>query len=146
MKVVVQRVSEASVKIDDKVSGSIKRGLLLFIAVHRNDSDEQMKWVADKCCRLRIFEDENGKMNRSIEDVGGKLLIVSQFTLYGKVAKGSRPSFIHSAGSEKAEKMYHKMIAYMEKTLPGKIQTGVFAANMKVSLVNDGPVTIIIER
>lgn len=146
MKVVVQRVSRASVEVNGTVTGSIDTGLLLLVAVHRDDTDEHMKWVADKCRRLRIFEDDEGKMNRSVEDIGGSLLIVSQFTLYGDVKKGTRPSFITSAEPVKAEKMYDDMVDYLDKAMPGKIQTGVFAAHMDISMVNDGPVTIIVER
>ncbi len=146
MRAVVQRVSEASVKVDGKITGHIGRGLLILLAVHRDDTENQLKWVADKCRRLRIFEDNEGKMNRSLEDVDGEVLLVSQFTLYGEVKKGTRPSFIASAGPEKAESMYEQMVYHMERTIPGKVKTGIFAAKMEVSLVNDGPVTIIVER
>lgn len=146
MKAVVQRVSKAAVKANGSVAGSIENGLVILIAVHQDDTEEHMKWVADKCRRLRIFEDDYGKMNRSVEDNGGEILLISQFTLYGDVKKGTRPSFITSARPEIAEKMYDSMISYMDKSMPGKIKTGVFAAHMEVSLVNDGPVTIIVER
>lgn len=146
MKIVVQRVKEASVVVDGKNAGQIKKGLLLLVAVHRDDTGENMIWAADKCCRLRIFEDEDGKMNRSVADVKGEILVVSQFTLYGEVKKGTRPSFIASAGPEKAQKIYEDMLTYLNERMPGRIRQGVFAAKMEVSLVNDGPVTIIIER
>ncbi len=146
MRAVVQRVSEASVKVDGKITGSIGRGILILLAVHRDDKEDQLKWVADKCRRLRIFEDDEGKMNRSVEDVDGEVLLVSQFTLYGEVKKGTRPSFITSAGPDKAESMYEQMIYHMEQSMPGKVKTGIFAAKMEVSLINDGPVTIIVER
>ncbi len=146
MRAVVQRVSEASVKVDGRITGSIRKGLLVLIAVHNNDTDDQLRWVSDKCRRLRIFEDDEGKMNRSVEDVDGEVLLVSQFTLYGEVKKGTRPSFIASAGPEKAEAMYQQMVAHLEQSMPGKVKTGIFAAKMEVSLVNDGPVTIIVER
>lgn len=146
MRAVVQRVSEASVKVDGKITGRIGRGILILLAVHRDDKEDQLKWVADKCRRLRIFEDDEGKMNRSVEDVDGEVLLVSQFTLYGEVKKGTRPSFITSAGPEKAESMYEQMIYHMEQSMPGKVKTGIFAAKMEVSLINDGPVTIIVER
>ncbi len=146
MKAVVQRVSKASVRVNGSICGSIEKGLVILVAVHQDDTDEQLKWVADKCRRLRIFEDEEGKMNRSVEDVDGEILLISQFTLYGDVKKGSRPSFISSAPPEKAEKMYEKMVSYMEKSIKGKIKTGVFGAYMEVSLINEGPVTIIVER
>ncbi len=146
MRAVIQRVSEASVRVEGSVSGSIGKGLLILLAVHKDDTFEEMKWVSEKCKRLRIFEDEEGKMNRSVEDIKGEILLVSQFTLYGEVKKGSRPSFITSAGPEKAEYMYKEMINYLEKTMNKKIKTGVFAAKMDVSLINDGPVTIIIDH
>ena len=146
MRAVVQRASEASVSVDGSVTGKIGKGLMILVAVHRDDDSDQMKWVADKCRRLRIFEDDAGKMNRSVEDIGGEILLVSQFTLYGEVKKGTRPSFISSAGPEKAEQLYNDMISYMDNNMPGKIKTGMFAAKMDVSLINDGPVTIIIER
>ncbi|MDG5767018.1 D-aminoacyl-tRNA deacylase [Balneolales bacterium ANBcel1] len=146
MRAVVQRVSEASVKVDGAVKGKIGRGLLILVAVHREDGEEQTAWVADKCRRLRIFEDEDGKMNRSVEDVGGEILVVSQFTLYGEVKKGTRPSFISSAGPDKGNDFYERMVRNLETAMPGRVQTGVFGAKMDVSLVNDGPVTIIVER
>ncbi|TVQ68626.1 MAG: D-tyrosyl-tRNA(Tyr) deacylase [Balneolaceae bacterium] len=146
MRAVVQRVSEASVTVDGNVAGAIGRGLLVLLAVHRDDTDEQLRWMAEKLRKLRIFEDDEGKMNRSVEDVDGGMLIVSQFTLYGALKKGTRPSFTASAGPEKAEQMYDRMVALLEDAMPGKIETGIFAAKMDVSLVNDGPVTIIVER
>ncbi len=146
MRAVVQRVSEASVTVDGNITGLIGKGLLVLLAVHRDDSDEQLRWMAEKLRKLRIFEDDEGKMNRSVEDVNGGMLIVSQFTLYGELKKGTRPSFTASAGPEKAEQMYDRMVAFLEEAMPGKIQTGIFAAKMDVSLVNDGPVTIIVER
>ncbi len=146
MRAVVQRVSEASVTVDGNITGLIGKGLLVLLAVHRDDSDEQLRWMAEKLRKLRIFEDDEGKMNRSVEDVNGGMLIVSQFTLYGELKKGTRPSFTASAGPEKAEQMYDRMVALLEEAMPGKIQTGIFAAKMDVSLVNDGPVTIIVER
>ncbi len=146
MKAVVQRVSSASVTVNGKITGSIKIGLLVLLAVHKDDTDDQLKWIADKCMRLRIFEDDDGKMNRSVQDIGGELLLVSQFTLYGELKKGTRPGFTASAGPEKAAEMYNRMISYFEKSMPGKIQTGIFAAKMEVALVNNGPVTIILER
>ncbi len=146
MRAVVQRVSEASVTVDGNVTGTIGKGLLVLLAVHRDDTDEQLRWMAEKLRKLRIFEDDEGKMNRSVEDVDGGMLIVSQFTLYGALKKGTRPSFTASAGPEKAEQMYDRMVALLEDAMPGRIQTGIFAAKMDVSLVNDGPVTIIVER
>ncbi len=146
MRAVVQRVKEASVKVDGEITGSITKGLLVLLAVHRDDTVDQLVWVAEKLRKLRIFEDEDGKMNRSVEDVDGGILLVSQFTLYGELKKGTRPSFTSSAGPEKAVQMYDRMVSLLEESLPGKVATGVFAAKMDVSLINDGPVTIIIER
>jgi D-aminoacyl-tRNA deacylase len=146
MKAVVQRVKGASVTVDGDVTGSIGKGLLVLLAVHRDDTDAQLEWMAGKLCKLRIFEDEDGKMNRSVEDVDGGILLVSQFTLYGELKKGTRPSFTSSAGPEKAEQMYERMVSLLEESLPGRVATGIFAAKMDVSLVNDGPVTIIVER
>lgn len=146
MRAVVQRVSEASVTVDGEITGKIGKGLLVLAAVHTDDSWDQVQWVADKIARLRIFEDDDGKMNRSVEDVNGEVLIVSQFTLYGDVRKGTRPSFITSARPEKAEPMYEKMVEYLRESYPMNVETGKFAAMMDVALVNDGPVTIIVEK
>lgn len=146
MKAVIQRVSGASVKVNEKITGHIKKGLLVLMAVHENDTIEEMRWIANKIIKLRIFEDSNGKMNRSVEDVDGEILLVSQFTLYGDVKKGTRPSFTSSAPPEKAEAMYEEMIKYYDEAIPGKVQTGIFGAKMEVSLINDGPVTIILEK
>jgi len=146
MRAVVQRVKEASVTIEGDVTGRIGRGLLVLLAIHRDDTDGQLRWMAEKLRKLRIFEDEDGKMNRSVEDVEGGILLVSQFTLYGELKKGTRPSFTASAGPEKAKEMYDHMVSLLEETLPGNVATGIFAAKMNVSLVNDGPVTIIVER
>ncbi len=146
MRAVVQRVSEASVRVNGTIKGKIDKGLLILLAVHEDDNESQLEWVANKCRRLRIFEDEEGKMNRSVEDISGEILVISQFTLYGDVKKGTRPSFIHSAGPEKGDEYYKKVIDHLEAAMPGKIQTGEFRAKMEVSLVNDGPVTIIVER
>ncbi|MCH8558137.1 MAG: D-tyrosyl-tRNA(Tyr) deacylase [Balneolia bacterium] len=146
MRLVVQRVSSASVAIDGKTNGSIDKGLVVLAAVHRDDDIATVKWAADKMMKLRIFEDEDGKMNRSVTDVGGGLLLISQFTLYGDARKGTRPSFIESAPPEKAEQLYDEFVSYTKAKFSGSVETGVFAAMMDVSLVNDGPVTIIIEK
>lgn len=146
MKIVVQRVSQASVKVNNKITGEIGKGLLLFIAVHKDDGAEEMKWIADKIAKLRVFEDEEGKMNKSVLDVEGELLIVSQFTLYGEVKKGTRPSFIDSARPEMAEDLYNRMTRYLRDVYQINVETGQFAAMMDVSLVNDGPVTLVIEK
>lgn len=146
MRLVVQRVSSASVAIDGKTNGSIDKGLVVLAAVHRDDDIATIRWAADKMMKLRIFEDEDGKMNRSVADVGGGLLLISQFTLYSDARKGTRPSFIESAPPEKAKQLYDEFVSYTKTKFEGPVETGVFAAMMQVSLVNDGPVTIIIEK
>jgi D-aminoacyl-tRNA deacylase len=146
MKVVVQRVSRAKVTVNDVITGSIRNGLLLLVGIHENDDETIMKWVANKLLKLRIFEDEQGKMNRSVTDIGGEVLVVSQFTLYGNVKKGTRPSFIEAAKPEAAEPLYDQMISYLEKKSGLNIESGEFGAMMNVELVNDGPVTIVVEK
>ncbi len=145
MKVVVQRVSKASVEVEGVVAGSIREGLLVLLGVHQDDTPEKLDWMAEKIAKLRIFEDEEGKMNRSVVDVGGSVLVVSQFTLYGDLKKGTRPSFIEAARPDVAVPLYEAMIDKL-RALGLHVETGVFGAMMEVSLVNSGPVTIIIER
>ena len=146
MRAVVQRVSKASVEVEGKTVGQIGKGLLVLLAVHEQDSREQLTWVADKIAKLRIFQDENDKMNLPVTEVGGSVLVVSQFTLYGSVKKGTRPSFIESAPPEKAEEMYNEFLDYLRAHYPIPVESGEFAAMMDVQLVNDGPVTIIVEK
>ncbi len=146
MRVVVQRVKRASVTVAKKVTGSIEQGLLLLVGIHNTDTQEQLRWVCDKVLKLRIFEDEEGKMNRSVSDVNGGILVVSQFTLYGDARKGTRPSFIEAARPEVAEPMYEEMIQYFREQSTLNIQTGIFGATMDVELLNDGPVTLILEK
>tara|TARA_Y100001935_G_scaffold1014_1_gene870 strand:- start:69766 stop:70206 length:441 start_codon:yes stop_codon:yes gene_type:complete len=146
MKVVVQRVSSASVKVGNQITGAINKGLLLLVGVHQDDTDEQMKWMCEKILKLRVFEDQDEKMNLSVSDVKGEILVVSQFTLYGDARKGTRPSYIDAARPEKAEPMYDAMIKYFETHSDLNIQTGKFGAMMDVELVNDGPVTLILEK
>lgn len=144
MRAVVQRVSEASVSVGDVVSGRIGRGFLVLIGVKADDEEADSDYVADKISGLRVFEDENGKMNLSLLDVGGHALIVSQFTLYGDCRKGRRPSFTESASGEHAESHYSTVCRKVsERGIP--VETGVFGAMMKVRLVNDGPVTILLD-
>lgn len=149
MRAVIQRVKSAAVDIVDIPSpyrsGEIGSGLLLLVAVENSDSDADAKWLASKTAALRIFEDSAGKMNLSLKDVGADALVVSQFTLYGDVRKGNRPSFNRSAHPEISVPLYEKFCEYLELELGKKIQRGVFGAMMDVSLVNDGPVTIIID-
>ncbi len=146
MKVVVQRVSRAKVTVDREVTGSIGNGLLLLVGIHENDDKSIMRWVSDKILKLRIFQDEAGKMNRSVSDIGGSLLVVSQFTIYGSVKKGTRPSFIEAAKPDVAEPLYDEMIQYLKKRSGLQVESGSFGAMMDVELVNDGPVTIIVEK
>ena len=144
MRAVVTRVIEASVTIDEKVVGSIGKGFLVLLGVHKDDSEETAKWVADRICGLRIFEDPDGKMNINPSDAGAELLIVSQFTLYADVSS-RRPGFSDAARPEKAVPLYELVISECRKR-GFNVETGEFGADMKVQSVNDGPVTIIIER
>jgi D-aminoacyl-tRNA deacylase len=146
MRAVVQRVESASVSAGGKITGRIGRGLLVLAAVHRDDGEAQLNWVTDKILKLRIFNDEDGKMNRSVTDVNGGILVISQFTLYGDARKGTRPSYIESAPPEIAEKMYNDLVSRLRKISDLQVEEGIFGAMMKVSLVNDGPVTIILDR
>jgi len=144
MKIVLQRVSSASVKVDTKIVGSIEHGLLLLIGFSFSDAEESILPTLEKIVKLRIFSDEEGKMNKSILDVEGSLLLISQFTLYADTKKGNRPSFIEAARPEQAIPLYEFFIAEMRKRIT-KVETGIFGADMKVELVNDGPVTIVLE-
>ncbi|MDR8391316.1 D-aminoacyl-tRNA deacylase [Aliifodinibius sp. S!AR15-10] len=146
MRVVVQRVRHAKVEVDNKETGSIQNGLLLLVGIHEEDSEEELEWMCEKILKLRIFDDESGKMNDSVQHVGGELLVVSQFTLYGDAEKGNRPSYIKAAGPDKAEELYEKMISYFKEHSDVNVETGVFGAYMDVELLNDGPVTIILDR
>jgi len=146
MKVVVQRVSSASVMVGNEIIGVIENGLLLLVGIHQNDTQEQLKWMCEKILKLRVFEDEVEKMNLSVTDVEGGILVVSQFTLYGDSRKGTRPSYMEAARPEKAEPMYEEMIQYFKDHSSLNIQTGKFGAMMDVSLVNNGPVTLILEK
>ena len=144
MRAVVQRVTNADVKIDGRVNGKIDNGLLVLLGVGNGDTEEDMKHIADKIIKLRIFSDENDKMNLSLEDVGGSMLVISQFTLYGDCRKGKRPSFDKAADAEMANAYYEKFVAGARaKGL--SVGTGKFQAHMLVSLVNNGPVTILLD-
>jgi D-tyrosyl-tRNA(Tyr) deacylase len=145
MRVVLQRVSSASVRVDGNVIGDIGPGLVLLIGIHRNDTDEDMHYVMDKCVHLRIFSGETGKMNHSILDLGGELLVVSQFTLYGDTRKGRRPGFDQAGRPDMAEPLYERAVARL-RDHGLQVATGRFGANMQIDLVNDGPVTLIIEH
>ena len=146
MKIVVQRVKNAKVEVDKKIVGKIEKGFLVLLGVTHNDTKEIADYLVKKLCNLRVFEDENEKMNLSLKDVEGELLIVSQFTLYADCSKGNRPSFISAAKPEKAEELYNYFCEKCNKDYGIKVEKGIFGADMKVSLLNDGPVTIIIEK
>ena len=145
MRAVVQRVSSSKVTVDGEVTGEINKGLLVLLGVTHEDTSKDVDYIIDKVLNLRIFEDENEKMNLSLKDVGGQLLIVSQFTLYGDCSEGNRPSFIEAARPDEAIPLYEYFCNECEQK-GFDVQKGIFGADMKVQLLNDGPVTIIIER
>ena len=145
MRVVIQRVSEASVNVREEVKNSIKKGLLILLGIEKNDGLEDVIWLSKKIAQLRIFSDDKGLMNRSILDVKGEVLVVSQFTLHAKTKKGNRPSYIRAAKSEQAISLYEEFIIVLEKEIGKTVKTGQFGSNMQVSLCNDGPVTIFID-
>ena len=145
MRVVIQRVSEASVTIDGKIKSSIGQGLLILLGIEQEDNTEDLDWLCKKISALRIFSDDAGLMNLSVQDIGGELLVVSQFTLHGSTKKGNRPSFIRAARPEQAIPLYEKFLAVLEQESGGPVCSGAFGADMKVALVNDGPVTILID-
>ena len=145
MRAIIQRVSEASVQIDGKKHSAIKKGLLILLGIEEADTLEDIIWLAAKISNMRIFEDEAGLMNKSVNDVMGEALVVSQFTLFASTKKGNRPSFIKAAKPEYASKLYEIFCIQIEKEMSRTVKTGVFGADMKVSLTNDGPVTILID-
>ena len=145
MRIVIQRVSQASVKIQESVVSSIGKGLLILVGIEDSDTDEDINWLVKKTVQLRIFDDEDGVMNLSVQDIDGEILVVSQFTLHANIKKGNRPSYIRASRPEFAIPMYKKFIAAVESATGKKPGTGEFGAMMEVSLVNDGPVTIIID-
>lgn len=146
MRAVVQRVGWASVAAGGKLLGRIGPGLLVLAGFTHGDDAEAVRWMADKIAKLRIFEDEAGKMNRSVAEIGGGILLVSQFTLYGDAAKGNRPSFTGAAPPEQAETLYEEMIRRLGEASGVPVATGAFGARMEVELRNDGPVTLVLER
>lgn len=145
MRAVLQRVSHASVAVDGNTTGTIQNGLLVLVGIEDADTMEDIEWLSGKIVNMRIFNDDNGVMNVSVKDAGGDILLVSQFTLHASTKKGNRPSYIRASKPDHAIPMYEKMIAQLEKDSDKKIRTGIFGADMKVSLLNDGPVTIIID-
>lgn len=146
MKILVQRVKQASVSVSLKNVGSIAHGLLLFLGIHKEDSPEKISGLIQKVISMRIFNDENHKMNKSIQEVQGSILVVSQFTLYGSLENGRRPEFTDAALPEPAFALYEQFVGEMSKALGQTVQTGIFGATMEVSLVNDGPVTFLLEK
>ena len=145
MRVLIQRVKEASVKVDEKITGEIKQGFLLLVGFENADTDEDLTWTANKISALRIFDDENGVMNKSILEADGEILCVSQFTLFAMTKKGNRPSYFKAAKGEISEPLYNQFCEKLKSLINKEIQKGIFGADMKVSLINDGPVTIWID-
>lgn len=145
MRAILQRVSTAKVEIENITKGQINSGLLVLLGIEETDTLDELKWLASKIVNMRIFSDENGLMNKSLIDINGEILLISQFTLFALTQKGNRPSFINAAKPEFANNMYEQMIIELDYLLNKEIQTGVFGADMKVSLLNDGPVTIIMD-
>lgn len=145
MKALIQRVSQSSVTIDSKIVSQIQKGLLILVGIEDSDNHEDIVWLSSKIINLRIFADENDVMNLSVKDINGEVIIVSQFTLHASTKKGNRPSYIKASKPEIAIPLYESFVSQSETELGKKVQTGIFGADMKVSLVNDGPVTIIID-
>ena len=146
MKLVVQRVKKSNLKIKNKLYSSINAGMVILIGISKNDNYEMAKELANKIIKLRIFNDDNGKMNKNIMQIKGEVLVVSQFTLYADTNKGNRPSFINAAKPELAISLYNHFIDELQKLISSKVRTGKFGADMKIELINDGPVTIILEK
>lgn len=142
MRAVIQRVQKASVQVDEQVVGQIGQGLLILLGIETSDTEEDITWLSRKITQMRIFNDEQGLMNLSLEQVNGSLLLISQFTLYASTVKGNRPSYIQAARPEVAIPLYEAMIKQLEQDSGRKVETGMFGADMKVALINDGPVTI----
>jgi D-tyrosyl-tRNA(Tyr) deacylase len=145
MRIVLQRVSQASVSIDNKINAAIKEGILILLGIEDADTSEDIEWLCNKIVKMRIFNDENGVMNRSLQDINGEALVISQFTLHASTKKGNRPGYIKAARPEVAIPLYGEFIREFEKILGKKVGTGIFGADMKVSLLNDGPVTILLD-
>lgn len=145
MRAIIQRVTEASCTVDGQVTGAIANGFLVLLGIEDADGAEDLEWLAQKIVNMRIFSDENGLMNKSLTDIHGNILLISQFTLFASTKKGNRPGFTKAAKPDKAIPLYEAMIEKLDILLDRKIETGIFGADMKVSLVNDGPVTILID-
>lgn len=145
MRIIIQRVSEASVTVNEKIIGQINKGFLLLLGIETGDTLHELEWLVNKVIGLRIFSDENGLMNLDINQVNGQCLVISQFTLLASTKKGKRPSYVRSARPEEAIPMYERFIQLLQSKINTKVQTGIFGADMKVALINDGPVTISID-
>ena len=143
MRAVIQRVSHASCTVDNVITGKIDQGLLVLVGIEDDDQKEDLQWLSQKLVNLRIFSDENGLMNKSIQDIEGNMLLISQFTLFAQTKKGNRPSFIKASKPDKAKPMYEEMAKYISELLGKQVQLGIFGADMKIDLRNDGPVTIM---
>ena len=146
MKLVVQRVISASVNINGKLYSEIQNGLLALVGIQDDESESTIDWVANKLVNLRIFNDEDGRMNLSVKDINGEILLIPNFTIYGDTKKGYRPSFINSAKPDISKPIYDELVNKISSFIPNRVGSGVFGADMKVNLINDGPVTIIIEK
>lgn len=145
MRAVIQRVTQASCTVEGRITGEIGTGFLILLGIEDADTFDDLLWLAQKIANMRIFSDENGLMNKSLADVNGRILLISQFTLFAQTKKGNRPGFTRSAKPDKAIPLYEQMIAELEKQTETRIETGIFGADMKISLINDGPVTIIMD-
>ena len=145
MRAVIQRVTKASCTVDNQITGQIQQGLMILLGVEEADTTEDLKWLGQKFINLRILEDEQGMMNKSIQDVDGNILLISQFTLFAQTKKGNRPSFIRAAKPDKAKPMYEEMALLLSQLLQKEVQLGIFGADMKIDLLNDGPVTIVMD-
>jgi D-tyrosyl-tRNA(Tyr) deacylase len=145
MRAVLQRVRKASCEVDGNITGAIEHGLLILLGIEERDTSAEIQWLSQKIVQMRIFSDDQGLMNRSLMDVGGNILLISQFTLFAQTKKGNRPSFIRAAKPTQAIPLYEEMIQKLEELLGRPVATGVFGADMQISLINDGPVTIIMD-
>jgi D-tyrosyl-tRNA(Tyr) deacylase len=145
MRAIIQRVTEASCKVDDQITGEIQQGFLVLVGVEDADEQADLDWLAQKISGIRIFSDENGLMNKSLADVDGNILLISQFTLFAATKRGNRPGFTRAARPDKAIPMYEQMVKKLSELIGKTVQTGIFGADMKISLLNDGPVTISID-
>jgi len=145
MRAIIQRVSEASCKVNGEITGRIDQGLLVLLGIEDSDAEEDLKWLAQKIASMRIFSDEQGLMNRSVIDIEGSILLISQFTLFASTKKGNRPGFTRAARPDKAIPLYEQMINELEVLTGKKTEKGIFGADMKIGLVNDGPVTIVVD-